>query len=137
MKPSVWGGALALVVAMTGAVAAHHSPAVFDRTKQVKLEGTVKDFRWQNPHTWLEVDVKNAKGVVETWGVEMTSPTYLMRAGWKNNSVKVGDKVTVLVNPVREADVKAGIFISITLADGRVLREQPARLGGSSGGAKK
>jgi hypothetical protein len=122
----------AVVMLMPVAVAAHHSPAVFDRTKQVKLEGTVKAFRWQNPHTWLEVDVRNAKGVVETWGVEMTSPTFLVRAGWKNNSVKPGDKVTVIVNPLRAADQNAGIFVSITLPDGRTLGEQPARLGGSA-----
>ena len=62
----------------------------------------------------------------------MTSPTYLVRAGWKNNSVKPGDKVTVIVNPLREGDVKSGIFVSITLADGRTLGEQPASLGGSA-----
>ena len=101
-------------------------------TKQVKLVGTVKAFRWQNPHTWLEVDVPGPKGKVETWGVEMTSPTYLVRAGWKNNSVKAGDKVTVIVNPLREGDIKSGIFVSITLADGRTLGEQPASLGGSA-----
>ena len=123
---------LAVVVAISATVAAHHSPAVFDRTKQVKLVGTVKAFRWQNPHTWLEVDVPGPKGKVETWGVEMTSPTYLVRAGWKNNSVKPGDKVTVIVNPLREGDVKSGIFVSITLADGRTLGEQPASLGGSA-----
>jgi len=123
---------VAVVVAISATVAAHHSPAVFDRTKQVKLVGTVKAFRWQNPHTWLEVDVPGPKGKVETWGVEMTSPTYLVRAGWKNNSVKPGDKVTVIVNPLREGDVKSGIFVSITLADGRTLGEQPASLGGSA-----
>ena len=123
---------LTVVVTLSAALAAHHSPAVFDRTKQLKLVGTVKAFRWQNPHTWLEVDVPNAKGKLETWGVEMTSPTYLVRAGWKNNSVKPGDKVTVIVNPLREGDVKSGIFVSITLADGRTLGEQPASLGGSA-----
>ena len=132
MKASVLGWALALVIATGGALAAHHSPAVFDRTKEVKLSGTVKAFKWQNPHTFLELDVANPKGGVETWAVEMTSPTYLVRAGWKNNSVKPGDKVSVVVNPVKEGDVKAGIFISITLADGRTLYERPARLGGAS-----
>jgi hypothetical protein len=132
MKTSVWGSALALVVVMTCAVAAHHSPAVFDRTKEVKLAGTVKAFKWQNPHTWLELDVPNKKGGVDTWGVEMTSPTFLIRAGWRNNSVRVGDKVNVVVNPVKEGDVKAGIFVSITLADGRTLTERPARLGGKT-----
>ena len=127
----VLGWIVATVIFASVPLAAHHSPAVFDRTKQLKLDGTVKAFKWQNPHTWLEVDVKNAKGAVETWVVEMTSPTYLVKAGWKNNSVKPGDKVSVLVNPVKAGDVRSGIFISITLPDGRVLREEPARLGSS------
>ena len=129
MRPGVLVWALALLVG-SSTLAAHHSPAVFDRTKEVKLVGTVKAFKWQNPHTWLELDVPGEKGAVVTWGVEMTSPTYLIRAGWKNNSVKPGDKVTVVVNPVRTGE-PAGIFISITLPDGRTLYEKPARLGGS------
>jgi hypothetical protein len=131
MRSSAHVWAFALLAVMSTAVDAHHSPAAFDRTKTVTLTGTVKAFRWQNPHTWLEVDVPT-KGTVETWGVEMTSPTFLIRAGWKNNSVKTGDKVTVVVNPVRDPATKAGIFISITLADGRTLTERPARLGGSA-----
>ena len=130
MKPRVLVWALLVGMAWTGSLLAHHSPAVFDRTREVKLTGTVKDFRWQNPHTWLEIDVPDEKGAVVTWGVEMTSPTYLARAGWRNNSVKPGDKVTVVVNPVRTGE-PAGIFISITLPDGRTLYEKPARLGGS------
>jgi hypothetical protein len=130
-RVSVW--VCAIVIAVSSTVAAHHSPAAFDRTKELKLTGTVRAFKWQNPHTYLDIDVPKATGKgVETWTVEMTSPTYLLRAGWKNNSVKAGDKVTVTVNPLREGDQKAGIFKSIMLADGRVLGEQPARLGGSS-----
>jgi hypothetical protein len=121
------------VVGVSCTLAAHHSPAAFDRTKELNLTGIVKEFKWQNPHTYLDIDVPKTKGDgVETWTVEMTSPTYLAKAGWKNNSVKRGDKVTVTVNPIREGDVKAGIFVSILLPDGRVLREAPARLGGSS-----
>ena len=125
-------GAVVALVALSGAVAAHHSPAVFDQTKKLELKGTVKAFKWQNPHTFLDIDVPGAKGRVETWTVEMTSPTYLLRAGWKNNSVKPGDKVSVIVHPVKEGDVKGGIFVSITLADGRTLTERPARLGAGS-----
>jgi hypothetical protein len=132
---SVW--LAAFVVCVSSSVAAHHSPAAFDRTKELKLTGVVKEFKWQNPHTYLDLDVPKAKGGgVETWTVEMTSPTYLARAGWKNNSVKTGDKVTVTVNPLREDDKKAGIFVAILLPDGRVLREAPARLGGSSSTVK-
>ena len=110
-------------------VLAHHSPAAFDRTKQVTLTGTVKEFRWQNPHTWIEVLVPNDKGEEVLWGIELTSPTYLVRAGWKSNTIRPGDKVTVVGNPVRSGEPSA-IFVSLTLADGRTLTERPARLGG-------
>jgi hypothetical protein len=121
-------GCVAVVVALASSALAHHSPAAFDRTKKVTLVGTVKEFRWQNPHTWIEVNVPDEKGNVVLWGVELTSPTYLVRAGWKSNIIKPGDKVTVVVNPVRTGE-PAGIFVSLTLADGRVLTERPARLG--------
>jgi Family of unknown function (DUF6152) len=116
-----------IVLAAT-AVAAHHSPAAFDRTKEVKLAGTVKEFRWQNPHSWIEVMVPNDRGEDVLWSVELTSPTYLVRAGWKSNTIKAGDKVTIVGNPVRSGEPSA-IFVSLTLADGRTLLERPARLG--------
>jgi hypothetical protein len=128
MRKSLLGWSLALVLALVAPVLAHHSPAAFDRSKEVTLVGTVKEFRWQNPHTWIEMHVPNEKGKVVLWGVELTSPTYLIRAGWKSNVIKPGDKVTVVVNPVRSGE-PAGIFRSLTLADGRVLTERPARLG--------
>ncbi|HEY6507048.1 MAG TPA: DUF6152 family protein, partial [Vicinamibacterales bacterium] len=83
---------------------------------------------WQNPHTWIEVLVPDQSKKEVLWGVELTSPTYLVRAGWKSNLIKPGDKVTVVVNPVRSGE-PAGIFVSLTLADGRTFLERPARLG--------
>jgi hypothetical protein len=121
-------GALALVV--VAPVLAHHSPAAFDRSKEVTLVGTVKEFRWQNPHSFIHLEVPDEQGNVVLWGVELTSPTYLIRSGWKSNTIKAGDEVTVKVNPVRTGEPD-GIFISLTLADGRVLTEQPAELGAS------
>ena len=117
-----------MAVALVAPALAHHSPAAFDRTKKVTLVGTVKEFRWQNPHTWIELEVPDEKGKQVVWGVELTSPTYLIRAGWKSNIIKPGDKVTVVVNPVRSGE-PSGIFVSLTLADGRELLERPARLG--------
>ena len=128
MQKFLLGCACVVVLASVVPMAAHHSPAAFDRTKEVKLVGTVKEFRWQNPHTWIEVIVLDEKGKEVVWGVELTSPTYLIRAGWKSNIIKPGDKVTVVVNPVRSGE-PSGIFRSLTLADGRVLTERPARLG--------
>jgi hypothetical protein len=118
----------ALILSMAASVAAHHSPAAFDRTREVKLVGTVKEFRWQNPHTWIEILVPNERGEQVLWAVELTSPTYLVRAGWKSNTIKAGDKVTIVGNPVRTGEPSA-IFVSLTLADGRTLLERPARLG--------
>jgi len=123
-----WLIAGAVILSMAASVAAHHSPAAFDRTREVKLVGTVKEFRWQNPHTWIEILVPNERGEQVLWAVELTSPTYLVRAGWKSNTIKAGDKVTIVGNPVRTGEPSA-IFVSLTLADGRTLLERPARLG--------
>jgi hypothetical protein len=122
------GTLCAAVLAAAAPALAHHSPAAFDRTKELKLTGTVTSFKWSNPHSWIEMDVTNDKGVVEKWAVEMTSPTYLVRAGWKSTSVKAGDKITVTVNPVRTGE-PVGIFLTAILPDGRTLNERPARLG--------
>src|SRR4026208_1398843 len=104
MTKALLGGVLGGMLAALGPVVADHSPAAFDRTKKVTLVGTVKEFRWQNPHTWIEVEVPDDKGKPVVWGVELTSPTYLIRAGWKSNIIKPGDKVTVVVNPVRSGE---------------------------------
>jgi uncharacterized protein DUF6152 len=114
----------AILAGMAGSAFAHHSPAVFDRTKEVKLVGVVKEFRWSNPHSFIELNVRNDKGELDTWAVEMNPPGYLVKAGWKSNTVKPGDEVTVLVHPLR-TDEKAGQFVSITLSNGQVLTERP------------
>jgi hypothetical protein len=113
----------ALAVLVSSA-AAHHSPVVFDRTKEVKLAGSVKEFRWSNPHSFIELDVRNEAGGMDTWAVEMNPPSYLVKAGWTSKTVKPGDVVTIMVNPLRTNE-KAGKFVSITLADGQVLTENP------------
>jgi hypothetical protein len=104
--------------------AAHHSMAGFDRTQSLSLEGVVKDFAWQNPHAWIELEVtKDGKTV--TWNFEMTAPAYLVRAGWKKTSVKKGEKVTVVGNPLKTGEPGA-LFVSVTLADGTKLTQQAA-----------
>ena len=107
---------------ITGSALAHHSPAVFDRTKEVKLVGVVKEFKWNNPHSWIEMEIRNEKGAMEGWSVEMNPPSYLVKAGWKSTSIKAGDTVTVMINPLRTSE-KSGKFVSITLPDGKVLKD--------------
>jgi len=116
--------ALALALATSVAVSAHHAAAGIDRTKTVELKGTIKAFSWQNPHSWMEVDVVDEQGKVVTWTVEMTAPSYLVRAGWKASTVKPGDEVRVSVRPLKNGD-PGGLFVSVTLADGRTLTERP------------
>ena len=125
--------AAALMTAVSAPAFAHHSPAAFEAQKTVTLVGTIKEFRWQNPHTWIEVNVPNDKGGGETvWTFELTSPTYLIRAGWKSNTLKPGDKVTISGRPLKSGEPGSAIFTSVTLADGRTLGERPARLGGDA-----
>jgi hypothetical protein len=112
--------ALALgVVALSTSLAAHHSPVMFDMSKTQTLEGTVVEFQWTNPHSSIQLDVQTAGGV-ERWGVEMGSPNSMVKGGWKSNIIKAGDKVSVAVHPLKSGE-HGGIFMSITLPDGRRL----------------
>lgn len=110
--------------------------AGFDRTQNMSLEGVVKEFSWQNPHSWIEIDVPGKDGKTVTWNVEMTAPAYLVRAGWKKTSLKPGDKVTIVGNPLKTGEPGA-LFVSVTLADGTKLGQQAAGAGkGPAGKAK-
>ena len=111
---------LLIAVFVSNSVYAHHSAAGIDRTKSVTVEGTVKQFKWSNPHSWLEVEVPNSKGGSDIWNFEMNPPAYLVRSGWKSTSVKVGDKVKVTGRPFMNGD-PGGIFVSATLENGQVL----------------
>jgi hypothetical protein len=112
--------------ALATPVLAHHSAAGIDRTKTVTLVGVVKEFGWRNPHSYMEIDVPSETGAgTVTWKVEMTSPAFLIRAGWKSTTLKPGDKVTVKVFPLRDGD-PGGLFQSVTLANGEVLTERAA-----------
>ena len=124
--------ASALVTAFVAPAFAHHSPAAFEAQKTVTVTGIVKEFRWQNPHTWIEVEAANEKGVQVLWNFELTSPTYLVRSGWKSTTLKPGDKVTITGRPLKSGEAGSAIFTSVTLADGRTLGERPARQGGDA-----
>jgi hypothetical protein len=114
---------LAVVSLAVATGSAHHASAGIDRTRTVELKGTVKAFSWQNPHSWMEVEVAS-EGKVVTWTIEMTAPSYLVRAGWKSSTLKPGDEVSVTVRPLKNGD-PGGLFVSVTLADGRTLTERP------------
>ena len=109
-----------LVLAIVARPIAHHSFAAFDRTKEVTLTGVVKEVQWNNPHTWIQVVVSDAKGRQTEWGLECGSPNMMARTGWTRTTVKPGDKVVAVVNPLKDGRPNAAL-VRITLADGRVL----------------
>ena len=119
---NVSSGFVALLAsfAVASSAWAHHSFAMFDLDKEVTLEGAVKDVQWANPHVWLEVDVADGNGGTKKWSFEMGTTGMLTRAGWKSSTLKVGDKVKVVCNPLRSGD-PSGRLVTVTLPDGRVL----------------
>ena len=105
-----------------GVAFAHHSYAVFEMVKSETIDGVVSEVQYQNPHTWLFVDVRDATGKVETWALEAGGPNILMRQGWKANTVKVGDKVSALIHPRREQTTpKSGSLTALKLPDGKMI----------------
>jgi hypothetical protein len=112
--------AAALAIGSIAPVVAHHSFAAFDRTRQVTLTGVVKEFQWSNPHAWIQVVVTNGNGRQTEWGLECGSPNMMARTGWKRTTLKPGDRVTVVVNPLKDGRPNASL-VRITLPDGKVL----------------
>jgi hypothetical protein len=111
-------------------VLAHHSGAAeFDSTKKIDLTGTVTKMEWVNPHAHFFIDVKGADGKVTNWNLELASPSILIRNGWRKDSVKEGDTVTVTGSQARDGS-NLGIAQTILFPDGRKLNFLSAYEGG-------
>jgi hypothetical protein len=118
---------IAAAAAMLGSAipaAAHHSNSAYQVDQIVTLEGTVKEWRWMNPHTWLIMTVEEADGRTREWAVEGRPPGILGRAGWSSTILKPGERVTVHASPAKNGDPE-GIIARVTKADGTVLGNQP------------
>lgn len=100
-------------------VYAHHSFAMFDAAKNVTLSGTVKQVDYANPHVWVYLAVEN-NGKVENWGMEGGNLGGLYRMGWTKDSVRVGDKITMQVHPLKDGTT-GGQIIRVTTSDGHVF----------------
>jgi hypothetical protein len=112
-------------LAAPGLAGAHHSTAMFDVDKSVTLNGVIKEFQWTNPHAWIQIVAPGPNGTTAEWSIECSSPNTLSRQGWKPSILKPGDKVTIVVNPMKDG-TNAGLLVTLTLADGRVLGRAPA-----------
>jgi hypothetical protein len=116
------GLALAMALACAGAVpaSAHHSFAMFDNAKVAMIDGTVKEFEWVNPHSWIHIVTVNAAGQPEEWAFEMGSPGQLASQGWTKDTVHVGDKVTVSYHPMKDGS-HGGSQTGVKLPGGKTM----------------
>jgi len=121
MKTAIFSAA-AVVTVFAATASAHHSFAMFDQTKQVKLEGTLKELQWTNPHIWVQVMAPDpATGKDVEWSIEGGSPNGLSRRGWTRNLMKAGDKVSVVIHPLKNGD-HGGSLMNITV-NGKTVGE--------------
>lgn len=123
MKLRLTAGGLALALgffALSAVTMAHHGTANYDTEKSVSVKGTVTDFQFVNPHVLIYMQVKDASGKITNWQGELTSPNRLSRSGWKKDTVKNGDVITITGYPAKSGSPEIWIQKVIT-AEGTPL----------------
>lgn len=110
--------------ALSQPVLAHHSGAVFDPTHTITAKGTVKIWQWSNPHSWLTVMIDDGHGNLESNALELGSPNTLFRSGWRVDTFKPGDVVTVVYHP-RKNGGSGGALMTAQTADGKLMTWLP------------
>jgi hypothetical protein len=121
MKTPLFAVAVFVPLFCAGPSPAHHSFSMFDRAKTVTVTGTIQSFDWVNPHAWLQVLVPGDDNQADVWSLEMGGTGGLQRRGWRPDTVKPGDKVSVRVHPLRDGSY-GGQFVSIVLPDGKTMQ---------------
>ena len=98
---------------------------MFDGSKQLTLTGTVREFQWTNPHSYIQLIVKPDDGTAEQeWSLELGANVYLYNLGWRPSTVKPGDTLTVMVIPMRNGK-PGGLLVEARTADGKALGGNP------------
>jgi len=123
-------GAPLLLAALMGAAIpiadAHHSIAMFDGRRVVRITGTVTGFRWINPHASIQLNaIGEGEVTPAAWTVEMQAPSTLMAEGWERDTLVAGGQITLFLNPERDgvasSAARRGLYVGVILPDGRVL----------------
>lgn len=121
MKKRVFGIVLAASLLLLSApLGAHHGSASFDPGKELTLKGTVTEWLWANPHCFLKIDAKDDTGTVRNWNLELGNPTDMTPRGYGRRTFKVGDEVTVVLQPVKSG-ASVGRIRSVILPSGQKL----------------
>jgi hypothetical protein len=115
--------ALAAGAVLAGPAGAHHAFNMYDNTKYVKLTGTVKSYRWANPHTMIDFVVTGPGGAMQDWTAECSPINMIGRHGWTAESLKPGDKAEFVIHPNREG-VQYGLLVTVTKPDGAILHDK-------------
>ena len=112
--------AAGMALCAAGPALGHHSFAMFDRDKNVTMSGTVTEFEWTNPHVWIHMSVPDSSGKPVVWSFEMQAIQADMAGGWRADSVKPGDKVSIEFHPLKDGS-RGGQLVSAVLASGTKL----------------
>ena len=113
----------AAAAAIAAPASAHHAFNMYENGKYVTLNGTVKNFVWRNPHAMVDVAVAGPGGREELWNVELSAPNIIGRRGWSRASLKPGDKVPMVIKPMKDGS-KYGLLVSVTTPAGQVLKDK-------------
>ncbi len=123
MKVKLASAVVVMIAVFTVQAAAHHSFAMFDHEKLITVSGTLKAFEWTNPHCWLHISAPDpTTGKMSDWSFEMGSVPQIAAQGWKADSVKAGDKITITGHPMKDGS-RGGQYRSAKLADGRTFQQ--------------
>lgn len=99
---------------------AHHSPSMFDRSRELTLTGVVREFQWTSPHSYIQLIVADDDGAEHEWSLEMGANVYLYNLGWRPSSVRAGDRIVVTVVPLRNGE-PGGLLMDALTADGQQI----------------
>jgi Family of unknown function (DUF6152) len=114
-------GVTALGTALVApSASAHHSFAMFDRTRTVTVSGTVREFQWSNPHAYIQLTTRDSAGRDVEWSLEMGAPMYLYARGWRPRTLRAGMPITAVINPLRSG-VAGGVVLDVSDANGNPI----------------
>ena len=113
-----------LLLPLAGPLSAHHGTSQYAMEREVVLAGTVKEWRWASPHTWLYLEVPVTGGAVEQWSIESAPPAYMARQGWSEATFKAGERLSVTIALLRSGE-RAGILLEVARGTGEVLVVRP------------